>query len=770
MEETIFGKVLRKGKEYGNSVARGVPQMATGFVDLFGAPLTMSGLVKPEQVFGSTDYFTSKGLLPPKQEGLDNETTELLSSVLSPSGAAKGAIGGLAALAGLGIKNVNKKPITDILRAEPQKTVKGYKLFNTKSGDQTKLYPLYVNADKEVPIGQWIDAESGELTKNGKVKSSLGELAYRPGWHAGDMPVATHIGGKSDPSLKAPDYRKPEQVWAEVEMPADVDWQSVANKNGINAKGKLVSGKAHITDQLPAGGHYRYKTNPNMTGEWLIGGSMKVNKLLTPEEVMAINEANGVFDLPRFTPFSKKDSVGRDASGLDGVGKPDTNLTDLVAPSAAPELTGRKLDAALRKNGVPIANGDEAESLWSQGKNIYAFHELDEAPFLVKDRETLAAYTPDQLLMLPSSGPTVDPKSLLMKEYDVPATGPVTGPEKSNMTRINNAWAKSAALRGREGLRTTGETRITDDFELPSRKILTPEDLYGKVGVQVQGDRTAAGRTLHSVGGVNLDEAVPLQGGPNYGLIHSAQGSDAAWASELSAATGKHNQFKRVADETGSAPLGIYSAMSLNDGANFSHHLVEAMVRQLRELNLPKKTITEINKDVKDTGGIERFVGLDSPSLIEQLRGVGDFNRSEAGNIRKAVVAALRKPGFQMKGAPHFGDAVRAVTEPDLYNANNLDSGYSIFKSAPERDVMRNVNDGMDHLTYSTRIPGEYMGGLQDSLPVNVMFPKLTKKILDAGYREDQLPYLMGRDRQGYEKFDQEWLDGVMKYLSSRGQ
>lgn len=50
------------------------------------------------------------------------------------------------------------------------------------------------------------------------------------------------------------------------------------------------------------------------------------------------------------------------------------------------------------------------------------------------------------------------------------------------------------------------------------------------------------------------------------------------------------------------------------------------------------------------------------------------------------------------------------------------------------------------------------------------MFPNLTKKILDAGYRADQLPYLMGKDRQGYEKFDQQWLDGVMKYLYSRGQ
>ncbi len=27
--------------------------------------------------------------------------------------------------------------------------------------------------------------------KTGKVKSSIGDLAYRPGFHAGDLPIAT---------------------------------------------------------------------------------------------------------------------------------------------------------------------------------------------------------------------------------------------------------------------------------------------------------------------------------------------------------------------------------------------------------------------------------------------------------------------------------------------------------------------------------------------------------------------------------------------------
>lgn len=182
--------------------------------------------------------------------------------------------------------------------AVPQKTVKAYKLFRRKGG---QLYPLFVNAEKPVPMGEWIDAEEGPQGKaQGKVKSKLGDLAYRPGWHAGDLPVATHIGGKSSPDLKAPDYRPDNHVWAEVEMPNDVDWQSEANARAkVNKAGQPILNTAHITDQLPKGGFYRYKTNPNMTGNWLIGGSMKVNRVLSDEEVKAINDQAGTADLPR---------------------------------------------------------------------------------------------------------------------------------------------------------------------------------------------------------------------------------------------------------------------------------------------------------------------------------------------------------------------------------------------------------------------------------------------------------------------------------------
>lgn len=214
-------------------------------------------------------------------------------------------------------------------KTKPQKTIKAYKLFRTD--DKGNLYPLFVDAKTPVPLNEWIPAKAGDLTKEGKVKSSLGPLAYRPGWHAGDLPIATHIGGMYDPTSlqkvkhtkgSKPNVREDNQVWAEVEMPADVDWQSVALSRAEKTKsGKINARTAHITDQVPYGGHYRYKTNPNMQGNWIISGDMKVNRILSDDEVKSINSAAGVADLPRLSDLVKqqetKDNTSLFLTGLE---------------------------------------------------------------------------------------------------------------------------------------------------------------------------------------------------------------------------------------------------------------------------------------------------------------------------------------------------------------------------------------------------------------------------------------------------------------------
>lgn len=197
----------------------------------------------------------------------------------------------------------------------PRHTVTAYKLFRVDPKHPGKLFPLFVGANTPIPMGVWVDASAGEQTPEGKVKSKLGPLAYRPGFHAGDIPVATHIGLRGDVKAKAPTVRNPNFVWAEVSMPDDLDWQAEAAKRmRYNKKNQPVPSSADINDQVPFGGYYRYKTNPNMTGDWMISGNMRINKVLTDEEVKQINGAKGVSDLPRKEPLD----LARFGFGPDG--------------------------------------------------------------------------------------------------------------------------------------------------------------------------------------------------------------------------------------------------------------------------------------------------------------------------------------------------------------------------------------------------------------------------------------------------------------------
>ena len=148
--------------------------------------------------------------------------------------------------------------------SEPKKTVVAYKLFNKKGND---LHPLFIGKNKPTPQGKWIHAE--HIPTKG--------FAERPGWHAGTLPLAPHLRTKDNKIAS-------NRVWAEVSLPNDVDWQSHADKSTTK----------DIRDKVPQGGHYKFKTSKMQGGAWLIGGSLKINKVLSNQDVHHILTKNGV--------------------------------------------------------------------------------------------------------------------------------------------------------------------------------------------------------------------------------------------------------------------------------------------------------------------------------------------------------------------------------------------------------------------------------------------------------------------------------------------
>jgi hypothetical protein len=178
----------------------------------------------------------------------------------------------------------------------PKKTGIGYKVFVL--GNDGKLYPPMVAnpGGKDTPVGIWLNADAAPIvgeSKTGrpKVKSGgkgtqggSGQLAYRPGWHLGEIPYALQFN-RRDPQTGERALFPANFVWAEVEYANDVDYQKEATSYGINPSGKYQHSLAGLP-RVPENGSYRYRTNPDpKTDEWIITGAMRVNRILTPTEV-----------------------------------------------------------------------------------------------------------------------------------------------------------------------------------------------------------------------------------------------------------------------------------------------------------------------------------------------------------------------------------------------------------------------------------------------------------------------------------------------------
>ena len=176
----------------------------------------------------------------------------------------------------------------------PKKTGKGYKVFVLKDGE---LYPpMVANPEGEgTPVGVWLDADAAPIAGTSKTgrpqvkaggkgtQGGSGQLAYRPGWHLGTIPYALQFNRKDENGEKT--LFPNNFVWAEVEYADDVDYQDEAHQEGINANGKYQHALAGLK-HIPTDGSYKYRTNPDpKTDEWIITGAMRVNRILSREEV-----------------------------------------------------------------------------------------------------------------------------------------------------------------------------------------------------------------------------------------------------------------------------------------------------------------------------------------------------------------------------------------------------------------------------------------------------------------------------------------------------
>jgi len=253
---------------------------------------------------------------------------------------------------------MGSKPTDQILQNySPNKEVVGYKIFEQAPDGQ--LYPLFVDAKNPVPIGvyigandnvfnfvgqngkQYVPAKTGDyrliadakqeqlikaqgITINYTGKSSfdpktgkqhpfgaIQAVAYRPGWHAGDRPIAAHL------AKEKPTKAGFKRVWAKVVFPNDFDWSQKVLEEAPKYLSGPNKGKPNLKEadlqRMPFDGFYNYKTNQSNEDAWMISGQMKVIETLDDQRVaqeldLVRNREKGLPD-PRGTMYSARGTV-----------------------------------------------------------------------------------------------------------------------------------------------------------------------------------------------------------------------------------------------------------------------------------------------------------------------------------------------------------------------------------------------------------------------------------------------------------------------------
>ena len=267
----------------------------------------------------------------------------------------------------------------------PDRSIVAYKVVTRGEGD--KLFPLFVDAKTEIPMNEWVEAvmpqtyrskngrlyvpSKGAVNIDGKKKRGTGVeveipndaarqqllrdgfitdpnatkflgVAARPGFHAGSLPVANHIGKeiRITPSqvktLTEAGYgrsiktgrgggnvlkiREDDQAWVEVLVPDNshgTNWQEIAESQaGIYANnaenrrlgraGQIKNNEADINDRIPFAGHYTYRQGAASKEEsWVISGNMLVTRRLSRDEVNRINRENGINDAPTLSEVAE---------------------------------------------------------------------------------------------------------------------------------------------------------------------------------------------------------------------------------------------------------------------------------------------------------------------------------------------------------------------------------------------------------------------------------------------------------------------------------
>ncbi len=289
---------------------------------------------------------------------------------------------------------------------------------------------------------------------------------------------------------------------------------------------------------------------------------------------------------------------------------------------------------------------------------------------------------------------------------------------------------------------------------LIDRIIASPESMYNSSIIPLTGDRSIAGQNLLGIGGTRFETPVYLEGGYDFMRTHSPEGT--VWASEAGRSRAIQNRIDQAAQKSGGDVFGVYSAMG-PESMNFNVMMADSLLEQMKVGKLTKKSISAFDKEVRKIR--PEWKGVMSPEARQQLEA--------NGALRQAFVDRMQLDEFQNAGFPNIAYTRYAITDPLLLDEPMYSSGLAISKMTPGAELV--TNPVTPHKTYNTQIRGEYIGGLDQSVPINIMYPSWFKerRAMGAPISGDVRSFDLAKPIQ---QTNQEWLDGIMNYLMRQQQ
>ena len=287
---------------------------------------------------------------------------------------------------------------------------------------------------------------------------------------------------------------------------------------------------------------------------------------------------------------------------------------------------------------------------------------------------------------------------------------------------------------------------------LPPKISITPENMKGGSIVSFAGDRSATGQNLLGVGDIQFENPVYLGGGYDFMRANSPSGS--IWASEKGAAQGLLNQINEAAKSGSGDVYGVYTSMGPLS-MNYNTMMSDALLEQMKAGKISKKSIAAFDRQVKAVR--PEWKGVMNPESREQLE--------SNGALRIAFVDRMQLDEFQNAGFPNIAQTRFAITDPLLLNEPMYSGGLAVGKMKPNTELI--TNPVSPHKTYNTQLAGEYLGGLEQSVPKEIMFPDWYKMRRDIGAPEsgDVRSFQLANPIQ---QTNQEWLDNIMQYLANQ--